>query len=409
MKSQYRKNILTLMAGTSIAQAFPIAITPILTRIYTPEDFGLFAIYMALASIISIIVTGRYELAIILPHKDEDAFQIMTFAMLITIIISFILLVLVLNFNSEIANAIQHPEVSRFLYLLPISVALTGFYQTLTFWHNRNKRFNNIAINRVGQSAGTASGQLGFAFLNQSIGLIAGQIIGQFLGLLFFVGSYFLKDHEKYQVNVLKMKALAVRYRKFPWIDGPTQLINIIANQAPNILLSSLFSISSAGFYYLTQRVLQAPITLISGSVLDVFKQRASEDYNKYGNCRKIFRNTFWTLLLLGAPSSLVLFFFIEDLITLVFGEPWREAGSYAQIMVPALFLRFMANPLSFIIYIAEQQVVNLIGMLSLFVMICFSLFISQNPLKAVFGISFSYSIVYTSYIIVSARLAKAI
>ena len=93
MKSQYRKNILTLMAGTSIAQAFPIAITPILTRIYTPEDFGLFAIYMALASIISIIVTGRYELAIILPHKDEDAFQIMTFAMLITIIISFILLV----------------------------------------------------------------------------------------------------------------------------------------------------------------------------------------------------------------------------------------------------------------------------------------------------------------------------
>lgn len=405
----FRKNVFTLMAGTSVAQALPIAISPILTRIYTPDDFGIFAVYLALASIIAVIVSGRYELAIMLPHKDDDAFQIMVFAMIITVVMSLSLLLLVIIFNYEFASAIQHPEIAPFLYFLPFSVFISGLSQSLNFWHNRHKRYNNIAINRVAQGSGTASGQLGFASVNQSVGLIAGQIFGQFLGLIYFAKSYGSKDHTKYRVDVLKIRALAIRYRKFPWIDGPTQLINIIANQAPNILLSTLFSASSAGFYYLTQRVLQAPITFISGSVLDVFKQRASEDYKKYGNCRKIFRNTFRTLLLLGAPASLVLFFFIEDLITLVFGETWREAGSYAQIMTPALFLRFMANPLSFMIYISEKQIVNLSGMLSLFVMIFLSLFLSQNALGAVFGISVSYSIVYTYYIIVSARLAKAI
>ena len=395
------------MAGTSVAQALPIAISPILTRIYTPEDFGLFAVYMALASIVSVIITGRYELAIILPCKDEDAFQIMIFAIVISVIMSLFLFLLVLNFNLEIASAIQHPEVSPFLYLLPFSVLITGLYQTLNYWHNRNKRYTNIAINRVIQSGGTASSQLGSAFINQSIGLIAGQISGQFLGLLYFAKSYFSKDHQKYQVNVLKMRALAIRYRKFPWIDGPTQLTNIIANQAPNILLVSLFSASSAGFYYLTQRVLQAPITLISGSVLDVFKQRASEDYTKYGNCREIFKDTFWTLLLMGAPTSFLLFFIIEDLFILVFGEPWREAGVYAQILILPLFFRFITNPLSFMFYIAEKQHWNLAAMLGLMFAVMFSLFISKDALAAVIGIAGSYSIYYVLYFLVSARLAK--
>ncbi|MCH1516619.1 MAG: oligosaccharide flippase family protein, partial [Alphaproteobacteria bacterium] len=210
-KSHFKKNVLTLMAGTSVAQALPIAISPILTRIYTPEDFGLFAIYMALASIISIIVTGRYELAIMLPHKDEDGFQIMVFAMFITLILSLSLLLLVNIFNFEFASAIQHPEIAPYLYFLPFSVLITGLYQTLNFWHNRNKRYTNIAINRVVQNSGTASGQLCFPLVNQSFGLIAGQIFGQFLGLIYFVKSYGSKDHTNYRVNVLKMRALAIK------------------------------------------------------------------------------------------------------------------------------------------------------------------------------------------------------
>jgi O-antigen/teichoic acid export membrane protein len=399
--------VLTLMAGTTIAQAFPVAISPILTRIYTPEDFGLFAMYVAIVSIVAVIATGRYELAIMLPEKDEDAFQITILASVITLLMSSLLLLIVVTFNREIANILQNPEISPWLYLLPLSVLITGLYQALNYWHNRNKRYTSIAINRVVQSGGTVSGQLGLYFIMQSIGLIIGQLTGQFLGLLYFLKTYFLKDRRKYKALRSKAKVLAKQYQNFPKIEVPTALVNVCANQAPNILLASLFSANSAGFYYLTQRVLQVPITLISGSVLDVFKQRASEDYKKYGHCREIFKRTFWALLLIALPLSVVLFIVIQDLFTWVFGESWQEAGTYAQILILPLFLRFMANPLSFVFHIAGKQFWNLLTMLGLLFGVLFSLIISNDPSTAVTGIAGSYSIYYLVHFFLSARLAR--
>ena len=99
-KSEFNRNILTLMTGTTIAQAIPIAISPILTRIYTPEDFGIFAIFLAITIIIGSIANGRYELAIMIPKKDEDAINIFALGFIITTSISLLLLVLVLIFQT---------------------------------------------------------------------------------------------------------------------------------------------------------------------------------------------------------------------------------------------------------------------------------------------------------------------
>ena len=88
--SESTKNILTLMSGTVLAQAIPIAITPILSRIYTEEDFGILAIYVSIATIVSVIATGRYEMAILLPREDEDAINIAALSMLIVSLFTFL-------------------------------------------------------------------------------------------------------------------------------------------------------------------------------------------------------------------------------------------------------------------------------------------------------------------------------
>jgi O-antigen/teichoic acid export membrane protein len=75
-KSEFGRNVLTLMTGTTIAQSIPVAITPILTRLYTPEDFGLLAVFVALTAILGSIANGRYELAIMHPEKDEESINI---------------------------------------------------------------------------------------------------------------------------------------------------------------------------------------------------------------------------------------------------------------------------------------------------------------------------------------------
>ena len=121
-KSEFSKNVLTLMTGTTIAQAIPIAISPILTRIYTSEDFGIFALFIAITTIFGTIANGRYELAIMLPKKDEDAINIFALGFIITCFISLILLILVLVFNDYFTKLLGNEEVSFWLYFVPIAV-----------------------------------------------------------------------------------------------------------------------------------------------------------------------------------------------------------------------------------------------------------------------------------------------
>ncbi len=73
LKSEFSKNTLTLMIGSALAQVIPIIISPILTRVYTPEEFGIFALYITFISIGASLVTAKYETAILLPKKEENA------------------------------------------------------------------------------------------------------------------------------------------------------------------------------------------------------------------------------------------------------------------------------------------------------------------------------------------------
>jgi O-antigen/teichoic acid export membrane protein len=405
-QSRYSRNVITLVTGTGMAQALAISISPILTRIYTPEDFGLFALYSALVSILSIVVTGRYELAIILPKKDEEAFQIFALTIIISIATSGLLLFVVIVFNREIVKLLKNQDIAPWLYLLPFSVLILGLNQVLNYWNNRKKKYLIIAKNRIIMSGAVAANQLGLAYNIKSKGLILGQFLGQVLALIYFIKKYQSEDRGLLALNKLKIFAVAKKYKNFPKIDAPTTFINIAANQAPNILLAAFFSASAGGFYYLTQRILQAPISLISSSVLDVFKQKASEDYKKNGHCREIFMKTFWSLLMMTVPLSFILFFVIEDLFVLVFGEHWRMSGTYAQILVPALLLRFIANPLSFMFYIASKLEFNFLGMVLLFLFVILSLLIPSNSATAIILISFSFSVIYLYYIMMSFWMA---
>ena len=93
-QSTYARNVITLMTGTAFAQALPIAVSPILTRLYSPAEFGVFAMYLAVASILGVLVTGRYELAILIPKQDRDAIHIAALSAALSVLLSGLLLLL---------------------------------------------------------------------------------------------------------------------------------------------------------------------------------------------------------------------------------------------------------------------------------------------------------------------------
>jgi len=349
------------MTGATIAQAIPVAISPILTRIYTPEDFGVLALFMAITSIFGSIASGRYELAIMLPKKDEDAINIFALGFIITSFISFLLLVLVLLFNDYFTKLLNNNEIGIWLYFVPIAVFFTGLYNILNYFNNRKKQYKDLAKANIIKSIVLTIVQLSIGFIKQGAsGLISGQIISQFFAntklLLNIIKDKLLIS----KISKIKIIALTKRYKDFPKYSLPAGLANVLSQNLTNILISSFYSVATLGFYSFTQRILGTPSSLIGNSIGQVFFQQATKEKQQTGKVINSFNSTVKKLIIIGLPSFGMLFFIVEDLFTFVFGEEWRIAGTYAQIILPLYLIRFISSTVSSINTVFEKQKTSL-------------------------------------------------
>ena len=360
-KSEFSRNVLTLMTGATVSQAIPIAITPILTRIYTPEDFGIFALYVSIATIFATIATGRYELAIMLPKKDEDAVNIVILSILITFIISLITFLIVFLFNRQITNLLGNSEISNWLYLIPLTVLLTGIYQSFNLWSNRKKQYKRLAISSVIQSGATGSTNLGMGFGGfGASGLIVGGVIGQAIATSVLVKMIWREDYKFLNyVNKLKIFALIKKYKKLPILNAPNALIDGFRLSGISILIAKFFTTATLGQFSLAWRMLQAPMALIGRSLSQVFFQKISSS-NKI-DLNTIVKKFILKASLIAIPAFLIIYIFSVDIFVFVFGENWKLAGQSASIMAPWLFLNFLSSPLSTIFIVLNKQEIMLI------------------------------------------------
>src|SRR5699024_4663850 len=172
------RNVLTLLTGTKIAQAIPIAISPILTRLYTPEDFGALAIFIAITAILGSIANGRYELAIVLPKSNKEALSIMLFSLIISTVLSAILMLIIIAFHSNIVELLNAENIAMWLYFIPMVVFFSGLYNSLNYYNTRKKKFSVIAKTSITRSTGLAIVQITIGiFKKGSSGLILGQMV----------------------------------------------------------------------------------------------------------------------------------------------------------------------------------------------------------------------------------------
>ena len=369
------------MTGTAFAQALPIAVSPILTRLYSPEEFGRFALYLAVAMIASVLVTGRYELAILLPRQDKDALHIAALAMALSIVISAILLLVVILFAQPIAAMLGDSALAPWLYWVPASTLLLGLYQSLNYWTNRKAQYKRMAISRTVQSGSAALAQVGTGYAgSNAIGLMCGQITGQILTTGVLARLIWQEENSQIRtINPLRCMALAKKYINFPKYLIIAHGFNTASGQMPVLLLSSLFNTAAAGFFTLTQRVMAAPMSLIAKALGDVFRQEASQSYARQGQCKAIYQRTFKRLFFIAALPFAGFFFLAPTLFAWVFGSEWRVAGEYAQILTPMAFLQFITSPLSSMYIIAEKQKIDLLWQIGLLALVLASFFLGEN------------------------------
>jgi len=356
-ESAFAKNVSVLVGGTALAQAITVLASPLLTRLYTPDDFGTLAVFASFLSIAAVIASLRYELAIPLPEDDKTAANVLALSLSIVVGNSLLAGILVWLFGGKVLDVINAPQLRPYLWLLPIGIFGVGTYQVLNYWAIRKKAFNRVAQTELNRSMAQVATQAGVGLaLNGPFGLILGQVVGQAMGSTTLATLAWRKDKEALSaINKQEMLLVAERYKRFPVFSSWAALFNALSSQLPIFTLSYLFGPVVTGLYSLGHRVLQTPMSLVGQSIGQVFFSSAAEA-NRSGNISTITRGVFQKLVQVGLPVIMLIGIAAPELFAFIFGSEWQEAGVYAQWLAPWLLLVFVSSPLSTLPSVLEKQ-----------------------------------------------------
>jgi O-antigen/teichoic acid export membrane protein len=357
-RSDYVRQILTLATGTAAAQALTILAAPLLTRLYRPEDYGVFALFGAVVGLGALVATGKYDLAILLPKSDAAAAALVAATMLITVAVSALLMVASWFVCHPVASWLGDPLLAPWLQLVPLGVVLTNLTIVLGVWANRQQAYAVLSNSRMSAAlAGTAANlALGYAEWGAA-GLVCGFLVVQVATLSALVPhSASLLYSLKTETRLETVRAEAKRFASFPMFSLGAELLNTLSNQLVVLLLPKFFGMAVLGWYAMGQRVIAIPTSLIGGAVGEVFRSQSSRDYAEQGNCREIFRKTLKHLALLGVGPFVVLVVFAPEMFAIAFGESWRMAGRITQVMSVMYYLRFVVSPLTHTFLLAGRQ-----------------------------------------------------
>lgn len=410
--SEFFRHVLTLMTGTSLSQILPIIASPFLTRLFTPADFGLLGLFTALASVLSIPASGRYEMAILLPAEDEDSLNVTALSMLSSLIFSLLLMAIVFPLNKIVTSLLHNDSISPWLYGVPVFVLLNGIYQSLNYWSNRRKQYKLMAFSRVLKSGLTIAVSVVFGIWKiMPGGLIIGMLIGQGLATVVFLVQTGFREHaDQHKISRDGILNMARRYFDFPRFSVPADMINALSGQMPVFLMTAFFGSAVVGLFNLTQRILGAPISVIASAFADVFKQKASSQFNEIGNCKGLWKSTFKNLFVISLPVFVIIGLAAPSLFGLVFGPKWIGAGYYARLLAPYFFLAFIASPLSRTLYVAEKQKMDLFWQIGLFFITGAGLYMGcrmKSPEWCLMLFGAAYSIMYVIYLVMSYKYSS--
>jgi len=355
----FASDILKLVGGTSFAQALSILASPIITRIYGPEAFGTAALFASLVGIVGVVACLRYELAIMLPEKDEDAANLLALSLLLTALMSLFMIPVIWLGQGPLLRLLNAPVLANYLWLAPPWIFLTGTFMALNYWNSRTRRFGRLSIARVNSSVATTCTQIGAGLAGHATGgsLIGASILGSAVSTLVLGWQIWRDDRRMLQENInLNYMILGLRrYKRFLLFDTWSSLLNSLSSNLPTLILSAFFNSAIIGYYALGYGVLALPMALIGSSVGQVFFQRAARA--KYeGNLGILVEKMTFLLTIISIYPILLLFLFGKELFGIIFGIQWGESGLYAEILAPWIFIVFITSPISTLFSILEKQ-----------------------------------------------------
>ncbi len=353
-------NVVTLISGTTIAQVLGVVIAPVLTRLYSPADYGVFATYGSIIYIMGVVSCFRYELSIVLPEAEEDAANLFVLSIAVACCMSLTSLAAVAFSRHWFAHILGVPQLASWLWVLPLGLLASGVFQALNYWSTRRKQFSRLARRQVAQSLVNAGSQIsaGALFNPGAGGLIGGFALGQFVATGHLAWQVFRGEGRFFRQSFSKIRLveLARRYDKFPRFSVITALLNTMSNQLPGLMFASFFGPAVLGLYSLGQRMFAAPMGVVGQAIGQALYPRAAECHNSSGDLRAMILRCYRHLGTLVFVPALLLFIGGPWFFGIVFGPRWAAAGKYMRYILPWMTVAFVVSPSTFVFEILNKQ-----------------------------------------------------
>jgi O-antigen/teichoic acid export membrane protein len=347
-RSPFAMAALALAGGTAMAQAVPILVSPVLTRLYTPHDFGQLSLFTALVSSVGMAASGRYDMAMLLPRRWVPARHLFGLAVWVSAAFCAAYMLLLLIAPAIARGLLGAEGLGGWLYVVPFALFVTAARTTLGYWANRAANFRALVKAQWVQTVLAAVisltlGAAGSGFAGLLLGNIAGVLGAALMLLLVFRGEF----GRPTLAWTRSKAALARRFRDYPLYSASSAIVDGVTLTLPVFFLAHHFPASTLGYYALVVRVANAPLSFVSSAVAQVNLKKVVQLLHERASVPAHLVRLSAFLALFAAVPALILFATAPWLFGHLFGPAWEEAGSYLQILMPSLAVRFVGTTLS--------------------------------------------------------------
>jgi len=390
-----------LASGTIIAQGSLVLALPLLTRIYSPNDFSVLATYASILAIFSGIACLRFEVAIPQPDSDDEALSLLRLSLIAPFLLSLVAFIVIFFMQTGTFAGRKLPVIDGYAWLLPIGILVVGWYAAISYWFLRLKRYADVSINKVWQSISSVLVQLGVGlFLIGPFGLILGHLASGGAGVIGLIIKLRRSAIRVFApISGQRLRDTFYKYRDFPRYSVPESLANNLNIQLPIILIAAWSVGPEVGFLALASRVIQAPVALIGGALSQVYSSRASEEH-RAGELAEFTAKILEGLIRTGVGPLIFIGLISSKIFPIVFGAEWSRAGDIVFWMTPWIVMQFLASPISLALHITSRQkvalIIQLIGlMVRVGAVLIAAYFSKQNLVNAYAGSGFLFYLIY--------------
>ncbi len=358
-RSQFFRNMSVVMTGTVVAQGIGFALSPVISRLFSPSDFGVLGSFNSVSSVAAAFVTLQYSQALMLPKHDEDAANVFAASLLSVCLVSLATLFIAYSCSDWLLEVLKASQAKWLLWILPLGIFLAGINQSFQAWCVRRKAFTKTASSQMARAGSLGMLQILFGLRHYGGGgLITSSVVANGVASInlsrqvFGVDWLLLKDAFSWK----QIGEQAKEYRDFPIYSASQNTMNALSQGLPVLLLAHFYGIAVAGAYAFGIKLLHAPMGFVLTALRQVLFQKASETHNQGGHLLQLFLKTTVGLMAAALLPTVILFIWAPEVFSWVFGENWREAGSFARWLTLWMFAGFCNVPASLFARILRQQ-----------------------------------------------------